>query len=188
MAPNDSELIHRAQQGDMTAFEQLVFRYDKQVLSLVARYVTSAEDAKDIYQEVFIRVYRGLRKFQERSEFATWLFRITTNVCLTHRTRKKRSAHVSLDDDPEGNDADGHANSAEALPDQQALSSEIADHVQRALESLSPKQKLVFTLRHYQGYKLKEIAAMMECAEGTVKHYLFLATQQMRAQLQELYE
>ena len=176
----------------MAAFEQLVFLYDKQVLSLVARYVTSAEDAKDIYQEVFIRVYRGLRKFQERSEFATWLFRITTNVCLTHRARKKRSAHISFDDGPEGDDSAEHprnpANSVDALPDQQTLSAEIADHVQRALESLSPKQKLVFTLRHYQGYKLKEIASMLECAEGTVKRYLFLATQQMRKQLQELYE
>jgi RNA polymerase sigma-70 factor (ECF subfamily) len=192
MATDESALIHRAQQGDMAAFEQLVFLYDKQVLSLVARYVTSAEDAKDIYQEVFIRVYRGLRKFQERSEFATWLFRITTNVCLTHRARKKRTTHISLDDDPEGSGSDGHprnhATSIDALPDQQTLSAEIADHVQRALESLSPKQKLVFTLRHYQGYKLKEIASMLECAEGTVKRYLFLATQQMREQLQELYE
>ena len=90
MTPTDNELIQAAQRGDMVAFEQLVFRHDKQVLSIAARYVTSAEDAKDIYQEVFIRVYRGLRKFRYRSEFATWLHRITTNVCLTHRTKQKK--------------------------------------------------------------------------------------------------
>ena len=76
----------KAQQGDILAFEQLVYRHDKKVLSIAARYVTSADDAKDIYQEVFLRVYRGLKKFRFKSEFSTWVHRITVNVCLTHRS------------------------------------------------------------------------------------------------------
>jgi len=169
------------------AFEQLVFRYDKQVLSIAARYVLTADDAKDIYQEVFLRVFRGIRKFQFKSEFATWLFRITTNVCLTHRSRQKRNTHTSLDEG-DGEQNGPHMATDEFSPEDQTTASEISLRVQDAVESLPPKQKLVFTLRHDQGYKLKEIAGMMKCAEGTVKRYLFLATQRMRRQLKEIYD
>jgi RNA polymerase sigma-70 factor (ECF subfamily) len=189
MTPDDNELILSAQRGDMMAFEQLVFRHDKQVLSIAARYVLSAEDAKDIYQEVFLRVYRGIRRFQFKSEFTTWVYRITTNVCLTHKTRQKKSLHVSINDEGnrDGTEDDRHA-TTDASPEDLTVASEISARVQDAVASLPPKQKLVFTLRHYQGYKLKEIAVMMECTEGTVKRYLFLATQQMRRQLKEVYE
>ncbi len=192
MASEDRELILKAQGGDVGAFEQLVFRYDRQVLNIAASYVSSSEDAKDVYQEVLMRVYRGLKKFQFRSEFSTWLYRITTNVCITHRSRRKRHSHTSLDQEMDSEDSQPHSLSdtlpGEATTDQHAVNTEIAMHVQEALERLSPKQKMVFTLRHYQGYKLKEIADMMECTEGTVKKYLFTATQRMRDQLKEVYE
>lgn len=190
MAPLDTELILKAQQGDMMAFEQLVYRYDKQVLSIAATYVNSSEDAKDIYQEVFLRVFRSIRNFQLRSEFSTWLYRITTNVCLTHRARRKRHVHASLSSD-EGDEEShgvGAALADERTSDQHTLDSEISAHIEKALRVLSPKQRMVFTLRHYQGYKLKEIAGMMECTEGTVKKYLFTATQRMRDQLKEVYQ
>ena len=175
----------------MAAFEQLVYKHDKQVLAIAARYVTSAEDAKDIYQEVFIRVYRGLKGFRMRSEFATWLHRITVNVCLTHRSRRSRHVHVPLERDSEGDGSEAHGaeiSTANDLTDQYSMNTEIREHVQEALESLSPKQRLVFTLKHYEGYKLREIAAMMRCTEGTVKRYLFLATHQLRARLKAVYE
>src|SRR5260370_29840416 len=87
-ALEDTDVIREAQSGDASAFDELVYRYDRHVLSIAARYVNQAEDAKDIYQEVFLRVYRGLKKFERRSAFSTCLYRITTNVCLTHRTRR----------------------------------------------------------------------------------------------------
>ncbi len=186
MEVDDNQLILRAQQGDVMAFEQLVFRHDRKVLSLAAQYVTSAEDAKDIYQEVFIRVYRGLRKFQFRSEFATWLHRITVNVCLTHRSRQKhKEHHVSLHEDPDGDDPHGvlQLPADDSAADQQAEASEISARIQSALDTLSPKQRMVFTLRHYDGQKLKEIAEAMNSTEGTVKRYLFTATRKMRNEL-----
>ncbi len=192
MAAQDRDLILKAQGGDAAAFEQLVFRYDRQVLNIAATYVNNAEDAKDIYQEVLLRVYRGLKKFQFRSEFSTWLHRVTTNVCITHRSRRKRHSHTSLNQEVESDDAQAHSLSDtlsdDRTADQHALNTEISKHVQEALVRLSPKQKMVFTLRHYQGYKLKEIAEMMECTEGTVKKYLFTATQRMREQLKEVFE
>jgi RNA polymerase sigma-70 factor, ECF subfamily len=186
MEVDDRQLILRAQQGDAMAFEQLVFRHDRKVLSLAAQYVTSAEDAKDIYQEVFLRVFRGLKKFQFRSEFSTWLHRVTVNVCLTHRSRQKHRTHfVPLHNDPDNEDPHGALQpQAEETPaDQQAHDAEISSLVQSAMEKLSPKQRMVFTLRHYEGHKLKEIAGMMNCTEGTVKRYLFSATRKMRNEL-----
>lgn len=188
-AMQELDLIQRAKRGDMGAFEQLVYRYDKQVLSIAARYVQSSEDAKDIYQEVFMRVHRSLSRFQLRSQFSTWLFRITTNVCLSHRSRRKRHMHTSLDQ--EADDEHGYS-LAEKLKDggaadQHAESSDVTLHVQRALENLSPKQKLVFTMKYYEGYKIREIAEMLGLNDGTVKRYLFSATKKMRSELKEIF-
>ncbi|MDD8017437.1 MAG: RNA polymerase sigma factor [Bacteroidota bacterium] len=184
MVSTDHELIEQSKMGNMGAFEQLIFRYDKDVLTLASRYTQSSDDAKDIYQEVFFRAYKGLKNFQARSEFSTWLYRITTNVCLTYHAREKKRAEIPLYDsdsdlscDPVGSetsDAGIHGN-------------EISERIQKALTILSPQQKIVFTLRHFHEYKLKDIAVVMDCAEGTVKKYLFEAMQKMRTQLKDLY-
>jgi RNA polymerase sigma-70 factor (ECF subfamily) len=189
MVSNDTELIMQTQRGNMDAFEQLVQRYDKRVLTIAAGYVNSSDDAKDIYQEVFIRVYKGLSKFQYKSEFSTWLFRITTNVCLSHRMRGRRHTHTSLDQ--EVNDEDGQPHALKetltdnTAADQQTHDAEISMRVEQALKTLSPRQKMVFSLKHYEGYKLKEIAEMMKCSDGTVKKYLFEATARLRKQLKD---
>lgn len=181
---SDHDLILKAKGGDMTAFEQLVHRYDGKVLSMAASYVNSSDDAKDIYQEVFLRVYRGLRKFEARSEFSTWLFRIATNVCLSHRSRRKRHSHASIH--TEDGEDEAHGVESGMRTDSTALGSEISAHVDEALKTLSPQQRMVFTLRHYEEYKIHEIAQMMKCSEGTVKRYLFTATRKMRDQLKHL--
>ncbi|MEW5798226.1 MAG: RNA polymerase sigma factor [Bacteroidota bacterium] len=187
MAPTDSELIEQSNAGNSAAFEQLIFRYDKDVLNIAARYTQSSDDAKDIYQETFIRVLKGLPKFQQKSEFATWIFRIATNVCLTHTVKKKKINHASLEEQ-ENDDALKHFAVSYESADSLIQGGEIAARIEKALHALSPQQRLVFTLRHYQEYKLKEIAVMMDCAEGTVKKYLFEATQKMRTHLRDLYE
>lgn len=192
MQVDDRDLILKARQGNIAAFEQLVQKYDKRVFSIASQYVQSSEDAKDIYQEVFVRVFRGLPKFELRSEFSTWLYRITTNVCLTHRARSRKHNHASLDDrhdddERHGRPLKGSVRDEEAT-DQRLIDSEISSKVRQALKSISAKQRMVFTLRHYEGYKLKEIAAIMKCSEGTVKRYLFTATERMRSQLKEMME
>ncbi len=188
--PDDYELVRHAQKGNTLAFEQLVSRYDRQVLSIAVSFLRNAEDAKDIHQEVFLRVYRALPRFEFRSAFSTWLHRITTNVCLTYRSKRQREMHMSIDERFETED--GSITLADTLADradtgQQTRNSEISRHMEEAINSLSPRQKLVFSLRHYEGYKLREIASMMNCAEGTVKKYLFTATERLRIRLKEVY-
>jgi len=137
-----------------------------------------------------MRVYRSLPKFEARSEFSTWLYRITTNVCLTHGKRRKRNAQRLQHDDQGDGENEGHGEIGVSGddPGRQLVSSEISDRIGSAMTSLSPQQKMIFTLKHYEGYKLREIADMLECSEGTVKKHLFTAVQRLRNQLKDLYE
>lgn len=191
MTQKETELIVRARNGNIPAFEELIYRYDKKVLALALKYVKNEDDAKDIYQEVFIRVFKGLKRFQFKSEFSTWLYRIVTNVCLTYKTRSNKREFISIynenNDDNENMSKGIEIMDREPVPDRAAASSEIAEHINLALESLSPRQKMIFILKHYEGYKLKEIAEMLHCGEGTIKKYLFDAVHKMRTQLADLY-
>jgi RNA polymerase sigma-70 factor (ECF subfamily) len=185
MSLSDNQLIINAQKGDMEAFEKLVYKYDRHVLNIAKSFRNNEDDAKDIYQEVFIRVYRGLKNFQFKSEFSTWLFRITTNVCISHNRGKKQ--YDSIDREI-GNDDDNTTTFADQLPgglrtDDTAVGSNLATHINKALDQLPPQQKMAFTLKFYQDYKIKEIAEIMQCNEGTIKRYLFTATNKMREQL-----
>jgi RNA polymerase sigma-70 factor (ECF subfamily) len=191
MQLNDTDLIIQAQKGNQNAFEELVYRYDRNVLSVTIKYANNEDDAKDLYQEVFIRVYRGLKNFRFQSEFSTWLFRITTNVCLTYKSRSKEHLKVSIDHNFDVEDVEIDKSQEpvyEGLsPEEISSGTEIIELVSNAVESLSPKQKMTFILKHYEGYKIREIAEMMNCKEGTVKKYLFDAVKNLRKKLSPVY-
>jgi RNA polymerase sigma-70 factor, ECF subfamily len=189
----DFDLITKIKNGDNSAFEELVYRYDKSVLSLALKFIKNRDEAKDIYQEVFIRVFRGLKNFQYRSEFSTWLYRITTNVCLTYAKKSKRKnlAEINYDSDTDTDAADitdiPDNNNNYTSPEKYLDGIEFSGRMNEALETLSPKQKMIFILKHYEGYKIREIAVMMNCSDGTVKKYLFEANHKLREQLSEYY-
>jgi len=191
MTQKETELIIRARNGNIPAFEELIYNYDRKVLALALKYVKNEDDAKDIYQEVFIRVFKGLNRFQFKSEFSTWLYRIVTNVCLTYKTRSNKREFISIhsenDEENENTKAGIEIMDSEPVPDRVVTSSEIKEHIDLALETLSPRQKMIFILKHYEGYKLKEIAEMLHCGEGTIKKYLFDAVRKMRTQLADFY-
>ena len=188
---SDRELVSRAQRGEESAFEELVYRYDRKVLSIACSFARDPEDAKDIYQDVFLRVHRALPRFEFGSEFSTWLYRIVMNVCLSYKRRAAGGAYTSLDtvleQNPQESSADPALRSRTASPDRIAEDGEIRRHIEDAIGTLSPKEKLVFTLKHFEGYKLREIAAMMDCTEGTVKKYLFTAVAKVRRKLKRVY-
>lgn len=189
MELSEKELIIKAQNGDSIAFEQLVYNYDKAVLSIALRFVRDTDDAKDIYQEVFIRVFRGLKKFEFRSEFSTWLFRITTNVCITYKSRMKEQIMVSIQTEfNEDQEVDETMDliSKERSPEEEALDNDLRILIGNAVDSLSAKQRITFVLKHYEGYKIREIAEMLNCKEGTVKKYLFDAVNNLKSKLKPL--
>jgi RNA polymerase sigma-70 factor (ECF subfamily) len=191
MQLNDTDLIIQAQKGNQNAFEELVYRYDRSVLSIALKYSNNEDDAKDLYQEVFIRVYRSIKGFRFQSEFSTWLFRITTNVCLTYKSRSKEHLRVSIDKDFD--DEENEFSTTKELvydgssPEEISSGADLGEMVNAAVESLSPKQKMTFVLKHYEGYKIREIAEMLNCKEGTVKKYLFDAIKNLRKKLSPVY-
>jgi RNA polymerase sigma-70 factor, ECF subfamily len=191
MKLSDTDLIIQAQKGDQSAFEELVYRYDRNVLSIAMKYAINEDDAKDLYQEVFIRVYRGLKNFRFQSEFSTWLFRITTNVCLTYKSRSKEHLRVSINKNFD--DEESELSATEELiydgssPEEISSGTDLGEIVNAAVESLSPKQKMTFILKHYEGYKIREIAEMLNCKEGTVKKYLFDAIKNLRKKISPVY-
>lgn len=186
------DLIKRASLGDSHAFEALVSRYDKKVLSIAMRYVKSEDDAQDIYQEVFLRVFKNLSNFEFKSEFSTWLYRITVNVCLNFLEKQKKINALSIYENFGGEDDDNSFSFESTLkakdlnPEENLSNKEKGELIKDAIETLSPKQKMVFTLKHFEELKIKEIAEIMDCTEGTVKRYLFDATGKLRIALQSI--
>ncbi len=181
----DRELVLQAQNGDADAFEKLVERYDRRVLSLAFSFTRNSDDAKDIYQETLIRAFNSIKKFKMKSEFSTWLYRIASNVCISFKYRQRKSMDMfrqNLREDEEAMDSQplaGNSNSVEG----DFIRAELAKQIERALGKLSPMQRLVFTMKHYEGYLLREIASLANCTEGTVKKHLYVAVRRLQEEL-----
>ena len=182
-------LIRRAQDGDRSAFDELVRKYDQNVLRLALQMVRSPEEARDLYQEAFLKVYRSLPRFRLEARFSTWLYRVVMNVCLDYLRRQNSRKEVQA---PEGED--GEAEYFQALPDEHPAQDpdhalrdkEIGKRIQGALAQLNPRERMVFELKHYQGLKLRAIGELCGTSEQTVKNCLFRATQKLRTELRDL--
>jgi len=184
---DESELIRAAQRGDERAFEQLVRLYDRNVLRMALNLLRSSEDANDIYQEAFLRVYKNLHSFRFDCSFHTWLYRIVTNLCLDAlRKRKVRREESTLVETSEGfldrmdTLEEGRAHGD---PQRQLMSRELHKKIQDVLVDLTPRERTVFEMRHYQGLRLKAIGEMLGTSEEAAKNCLFRATQKMRIAL-----
>ncbi len=189
MPIEEHELIQKAKQGNMSAFEELIYRYDKHVLAIAYNFRFNREDAKDIYQEVFMRVFRGLNSFEEKSEFTTWLYRIVTNVCISFKRSKKKYEFVTIneenDDEKNYNPID-NLTADEPRTDDYLIGDEMTKLVWQAVDTLAPQQKLAFTYKYLHDHKIKEIAVMMNCTESSIKKYLFIASRKIREKLKDL--
>jgi RNA polymerase sigma-70 factor, ECF subfamily len=185
----ESELIRAVQQGDQGAFEALVRSYDQSVLGLAMNLLRSPEDARDAYQEAFLRVYKNIHSFRFDCSFYTWLYRIVTNVCLDHlRRRKVRKEEPAVVGTPEGQvdrtytvEEDRPA----ADPERNLRNRQLSSRISAALAQLTPRERMVFELRHYQGMRLRTIGEVLGTSEEAAKNCLFRATQKMRVELGE---
>jgi len=184
---DEKSLILAAQTGNSEAFEQLVRSYDQNVLRMAVNLLHSEEDARDVYQEAFLRVYRNLSKFRFDCSFSTWLYRIVANLCLDQiRKRKVRKEEAATVDTGSG-ELDRFEflpeRRADVDPQRQLMSSEVNTRVQEVLSRLTPRERLVFEMRHYQGMRLRAIGDALGVTEEAAKNCLFRATQKMRAAL-----
>lgn len=183
MEEREARLIRQAQSGNTVAFSQLVALHDRRVLQLAYQLLNDHDDAEDVYQEVFLNVYRKLPSFRFESEFATWLYRIVVNHCINFRKRRTRRAsheqhvHETEDESP------ARVDSAGLDPERELLNQELGEKISAGIAALSDKQRAVFVLRHFHGHKLQDIAKILDTAEGTVKNYLFRATQHLQKKL-----
>ena len=184
---DEAELIRAAQQGDQRAFEQLVRLFDQGVLRLATNLLRSPEEANDIYQEAFLRVHKNLHTFRFDCSFHTWLYRIVSNLCLDAlRKRKVRREESSVVETSEGllDRMDTvQEQRADSDPERRLESQQLKERIQEVLGRLTPRERAVFEMRHYQGMRLRTIGELMGTSEEAAKNCLFRATQKMRAAL-----
>ena len=186
---DESQLIRAAQAGDRAAFDELVRAYDQSVLRLAMNMLRSPEDARDVFQETFLRVYRNLGNFRFDCSFHTWIYRIATNLCLDQLRRRK----VRKEEPPVLVTHDGTVDRMEAVseervdgdPQRRLFSGQVRRRVKETLEGLTPRERMVFELRHYEGLRLRKIGEIVGTSEEAAKNCLFRATQKMRTALRE---
>jgi RNA polymerase sigma-70 factor (ECF subfamily) len=187
----EMELIREAQSGSRAAFDALVRQYEHQVLRLALHLTGSEHDAEDIYQEAFLKAYRYIGNFRFECSFYTWIYRIVTNLCLDQLRRKKtrREDHAVIVDHS-GDEIDLLASVSDdrsfSNPAKELDRKVLGQRFQVALEKLTPRERMVFELKHYQGLRLRTIGEMLNTTEETAKNTLFRATKKLRAQLAEL--
>lgn len=180
--------MQRAQQGETKAFEELVVLSDRHVLHLAYALTGSLIDAQDVYQETFLRAFKAIGGFRFQSSFRTWILRITMNQAINWRKKKKLRLFFSLDTQHAGKNDSMFFQIADKTDITASVQSgDIMQQIHLALQRLSSKERAVFSLRHFQEVKIKEIALILGCAEGTVKNVLFRATQKMQKALAEYY-
>ena len=183
--PGDDELVGLTQQGDRRAFEELVERHKQKAYYIAFDFSRDREDAKDLSQEAFLKAFTNLKNFDGRSSFYTWFYRILVNLCLDFKRRQKRTPTDSFDETLESPMESSYEPQKPPAPDQQVLAGQFSRRIGEALEALPARQRTAFILKNHQGLSIKEIADLMETAEGTVKVHLHRAVTALRRSLAE---
>jgi len=181
---DDQVLVRKAQAGDYSAFDSLVTDHRGKIYAMIVNMVKNEADAWDLTQDAFIKAWKALPKFENRSKFSTWMFRISHNVVYDWKRKKKIESDSELDDNLLSADSiDPRARTAPSVPaspDKEMQNAELRAQIESALEKLSEKHREVILLREVQGLDYKEIAEIMDCSTGTVMSRLFNARKKLQ--------
>jgi RNA polymerase sigma factor (sigma-70 family) len=186
-ATEEKDLVRRAREGDMGAYDDLVRRYQERIYATVYHMTSNHEDASDLAQESFIKAYQALKSFKGGSSFYTWIYRIAVNKTINFLKQRKNRSHMSLNDldfNAE-HDPDMVALVSDKTPRRDAGLAELQEKLNAAMLKLSDDHRLVVTLHDVQGLSHEEIAKIMDCNIGTVRSRLFYARQQLQAYLSD---
>jgi RNA polymerase sigma-70 factor (ECF subfamily) len=183
----DHKLVRRVQEGDKTAFDLLVKKYQHKIIGLIGRYVYDHHEAMDVSQEAFIKAYRALPNFRGDSAFYTWMYRIAVNTAKNHlisRGRKTPTNDIDLDDAAYFAD-ESHMRDMDT-PDGLLQRDQLRDVVFAAIDALPEELRIAVTLREIDGLTYEEIADVMECPIGTVRSRIFRAREAIEKKMQPL--
>ncbi len=183
----EADLVRKAQQGDLHAYDELVRRYQERIYATVYHMTSNHEDANDLAQETFIKAFQALKSFKGGSSFYTWLYRIAVNKTINFLKQRRHRLHISLNDlDVNAeHDPDLVAFVSENTPRRDAGLTELQEKLNEAMQKLSEDHRLVVTLHDVQGVPHEDIAKMMDCNIGTVRSRLFYARQQLQGYLSD---
>jgi RNA polymerase sigma-70 factor (ECF subfamily) len=179
---NENDLVKKAKNGDVEAFERLVEGYQKKVFNIAYRMLGNYDDASELAQEALIKIYKSLKSFKEESQLSTWIYRITTNVCLDELRKRKNKAVVYIDEKirSEDDEITRQVEDKQPTPEQRAEQNEVKKAINNAIQSLSQDYKIVIILRDIQGLSYDEIAEILKCPTGTVKSRINRARQSLK--------
>jgi RNA polymerase sigma-70 factor, ECF subfamily len=186
MDASDAALVAQAKAGDGDAFRVLVERHGRKVFRLAFRLIGNEEDAEDIVQETFLRAYRSLERFNDQAQFSSWIYRIASNYALDLLRGRKRRTEQSLS----ASAADDGITIADRLatadpgPDRLAVGGQLQQRIKGALEELTPQERVAFTLRHFEGHTVEEIATHLNVSSSATRNAVFRAVQKVRRALQ----
>ncbi len=183
-------LVQAAKQGDISAFEQLVKRYDRNVFRIAQHITQNREDAEDVVQDAFLKAYQNLEQFQGNSKFYTWLVRIAVNESLMKLRRRKTSKTVSMDEDVETEEGSMPREFADWSPNPEQLygHSELSDILRKTIQGLPSSFRTVFVLRDVEGLSTEETAEMLDLSVPAVKSRLLRARLQLRERLNRYFK
>ena len=188
----DFRLVGLAQKGDMRAYDGLVIRHQGRIYAMIRNMVKNDADAWDLSQDVFVKAWQALPRFEARARFSTWLFRIAHNVVYDWVRKRKIESAGELNDEIFNRDSIDlsarTAPSADDAPDDALLNTELRGKIEEALGKLSPEHREAVVLKDVQGLSYKEIAEVMECTLGTVMSRLYYARQKLQTLLKDEYE
>jgi len=186
---DDLDLVHATQGGDVSAFEELVERYDRRLLRIAEHITHNREDSQDAVQETFLKAFQHVGEFREHSQFSTWLIRITVNQALMKLRKRRTTKEVSLDEDFQ---ADGNLFPREVAdwapnPEELYRASELRDILIKTLKELRPALRTVFVLRDIEGLSIHQTADVLDLSPAAVKARLWRARLQLRELLNEYF-
>jgi len=181
----DQQLVERAQRGDKSAFEMLVAKYQRKLVRLLSRFIRDPTEVEDVAQEAFIKAYRALPSFRGESAFYTWLYRIGINTAKNYLVAMgRRAPTVSETESPDSESSEESGQVPDYnTPENELMSRQIAETVNRAVEDLPEELRTAITLRELEGLSYEDIAGIMNCPIGTVRSRIFRAREAIAEKL-----
>ncbi|HYD47455.1 MAG TPA: sigma-70 family RNA polymerase sigma factor [Terriglobales bacterium] len=190
MQRTENDLLEECRRGNRAAFQELVEKYQRRIVSLALGMVHNPDDAMEIAQETFVKAYENIGNFKGESSVYTWLYRIAVNKAIDFRRRQRRQSTVSFDNprpEHEGQTFEETLQEERPFgPDQRAQAQQVGERVAEAIDELTPDHKAVILLREVEGLSYEEISRVMHCSKGTVMSRLHYARKRLQKKLRDL--